>query len=125
MEPIEKTNELLGGKVNLDLGLLSLNIDLSIKGIKTLTDTLQSTLQETTGTLSENVTKLVDTVMQLGPEQLIAWAQKGGEEAKQLFNKLYSQLEEAAKRGSAQAGEVVQKLGGKMQTAGEKEQPTH
>lgn len=113
-----------GGAVNLDLGLLQLNISLTISGIETLTDTLQQTLQETGGTLNENLTKLVDAVNELGPENLKNWAESGSNQAKELFNKLYSQLEEVKQRGSEEAGELVEKLGGKMQSAASEEPGT-
>lgn len=110
--------------VSLDLGLLQLNITLSLSGVRTLTDTLHQTLEQTEGNVTENIDKVVNTIRQLGVEDLRRWAEQGGQEEQNAFNQLVSRLQQAAQRGQNEAGKLLQNFGGKIAQAGEKVQKT-
>jgi hypothetical protein len=110
------------GGISLDLGLLQLEITLSITGIRSLSDAIRQTLQEAQPTLRQNVNKVVDVVSQLGVEELRKWARQGGQEERGAFNQLVTQLQAAALRGEDEAGKLLQKLGGKISETGEKMQ---
>lgn len=106
--------------ISLDLGLLQLNITLTLSGVQTLSDTLRQVLEQSEGSLEQNVDKVVDAVRQLGVDDLRRWAEQGGKEEKSAFNQLFSRLQEAAQRGQEEAGKLLQNLGGKITEAGEK-----
>jgi ABC-type transporter Mla subunit MlaD len=108
--------------VNLDLGILQLNITLSISGISSLADTLSDALQQAGPSLEENVNKVVDTVRQLGVEDLKKWVQQGGEEEESVYNQLVSKLQQAAQKGQDQARNLLQNLGENVSAAGQKMQ---
>jgi N-acetylglucosamine kinase-like BadF-type ATPase len=104
------------------LGLIQLNITLTLTGVRTLSDTLKQTLEQSEGTMQENVGKVVDTVRRLGVEDLRRWAEQGGAEERNAFNQLVSNLQQATRRGQEEAGEILNKLGGKITEAGRKMQ---
>lgn len=122
------TGQILGksggrsGGIDLDLGILRLNITLTVGGIQSLSDALQQTLQQAEPLLTQNIEKVVDAVRQLGPDQLKNWAQQGGEQAQQAYHQLLHWLREAAARGQEQAKNLLHSLGEGMETAGEKMQ---
>jgi len=106
------------GEIKLDLGLLELTVTLSVRGVQTLTGTLEESLREPMGTLGENVGKIVDAVQQLGVENLRNWAERGGPEEKNAFNQLISVLQRASERGQKAAANLVRDLGGMPAGAG-------
>lgn len=108
--------------LGLNLGVISLDITLSISGINTLTDTLNQALRQTGGALTEDVEKVVNTIQKLGVEQLKQWAQQGGDEAKDAYNQLVSKLQEAADRGEDLARNMLNTLGENVSDAGQKMQ---
>ncbi len=108
--------------INLDLGILQLNITLTLSGIRSLTDTLNDALQQAGPALQQNVNKVVDAVRQLGVEDLKKWVQQGGEEEQSAYNQLISKLQQAAKRGEDQARSLLQSLGENVSSAGQKMQ---
>jgi hypothetical protein len=108
--------------ISLDLGLLQLNITLSLTGIRTLTDTLNDSLQKTGPALEENVNKVVDAIRQLGIEDLKNWVQQGGEEERGAYNQLVSKLQQAAQRGEDEARNLLHSLGENVSAAGQKMQ---
>ncbi len=104
--------------IDLDLGLLQLKITLSLTGIQSLIDVLNHSLNETQGALQPNVGKVVDAINQLGAEDIRRWAEQGGQEARAAFNQLVSLLQQASSKGEVEAGQVLRKLGDKMQETG-------
>lgn len=100
--------------INLDLGILQLSITISLQGVQDLTQALEQALNQSEGTLQENVNKVVDTVRQLGIQDLRNWVEEGGAEEKSAFNQLVSRLQQAAQRGQEEAEELLQNLGGKV-----------
>lgn len=108
--------------INLDLGLLQLNITLTLEGVQSLSDALRQALDQSQGAMQQSVNKVVDTVRQLGVEDLRRWAEQGGSEEKSAFNQLVSRLQDAAQSGQEEAGKLLQNLGGKISEAGEKVQ---
>ena len=108
--------------INLDLGILQLNITLSLSGVRTLTDTLSQALNQSEEALTENVNKVVDAVRQLGIEDIKKWAQQGEEEEKSAYSQLVSTLQQAAKRGEEEARNLLKSLGENVTAAGQKMQ---
>ncbi len=116
MEEQKSTGQAAG--INLDLGLLQLNISLTVSGIQSISDTLTQTLQDTTDMLQQNVNRLVQAVNELGIENIKNWAERGGEEAKEAYHRMISLFQEAYHRGSQEAGELLEKFGEKTAEAG-------
>lgn len=122
------TGQILGqstgrsGGIDLDLGILRLNITLTVGGIQSLSDALRQTLQQAEPLLTQNVEKVVDAVRQLGLDQLKNWAQEGGQQAQEAYQQLVHWLSEAADRGQEQARNLLHTLGEGTETAGEKMQ---
>lgn len=106
MEERTKAGE-SSGEIKLDLGLLELTITLSVRGVQTLTGTLEESLREPMGTLGENVGKIVDAVQQLGVENLRNWTERGGPEEKNAFSQLISVLQRASERGQKAAANLL------------------
>lgn len=116
MEEQKSTGQVAG--INLDLGLLQLNISLTVSGIQSISDALTQSLQDTTDVLRQNVSRLAEAVNELGVENIKKWAEQGGEEAKEAYHRMISLFQEAYERGSQEAGELLEKFGEKTAEAG-------
>lgn len=114
----DTTRQQQGKGLNVDLGILELNVDLSIHGLHTLTDTLESALNQTGDKLSQGVNKVVDVVRQLGVDKIKNWVSQGGQEENKAYNQMVSKLQNAAGRGEAQARELLESLGEDVSHAG-------
>jgi hypothetical protein len=103
----------LGLDVNLRLGDLQ-------NTLSQLTDALQQTGEKVTGTVSGLVRKLWDA----GAGQLKGAREKEGGhgEASDTYNRMVSSLQDAARRGEEEARKMLDQLGEKVESAGEKTQ---
>lgn len=108
--------------LGVDLGVLELNVELSINGLQTLSDTLNSALNKTGDALSQGVNQVVNTVRQLGIDKIKNWLSQGGEEQRGAYNQLVSKLQEAAQRGEDEARNLLNSLGENVSGAGQKMQ---
>lgn len=108
--------------VSLDLGVLQLNITLTLSGVNSLADTLRQALEQSEEPLRENINKIVDAIRQLGPGELKKWAEQGGQEEKSAYDRLVSNLQQAAQRGEEEARNLLDTLGEKVSAAGQKMQ---
>lgn len=94
------------GGIGLGVGI-DLNVRLNL--VKELVHTLNSALQETTGTVTGILSDVYHKIREAGPEKLKSEAQQGGYEDQ--YNELVQRLNDAADRGEEEARSLLNEMG--------------
>jgi DNA-binding MurR/RpiR family transcriptional regulator len=103
---------------------VGLDINLRITGLRSTVDELSSALQETSEKTTATVTNLVKKLRDEGVGELKNALQQGKEAAggSEVYNKIVSTLQNAAARGEGEARKLLNDLGEKVESGGQKMQ---
>jgi hypothetical protein len=121
MEERVKDQEKSSKGLGLGLGI-DLDVDLDLSGLRGIVNDLTDVLAKTGDVATDALAGVIRAIREYGIENIKKLAVATSEEAKELYHKLVSKLQEAAERGEEQARDVLHSMGEGVETTGRKMQ---
>jgi hypothetical protein len=120
-QEMQGKSESKGGGIGLGLGV---DITLSVGGLRSVVDELNSVLRSTTETVTGTLGDVFSKIREMGPENIKQWGKEGSEEQQGAYNELVGKLQEAANRGEDEARNLLSEMGESVESAGQGMQET-